>query len=164
MVGNAHPTHGVIARFIGLKGSFPMKSKPYIILVAGLIIGIGIGAFTMFYAQPAGVSTEGAYATKEKKILFYRNPMNPAVTSPTPKKDEMGMDYVPVYEEEGDEAAGEDTPGTVRISTEKIQKIGVRSEIVKRRSLRRVIRTVGRIPVGEAVVLELRAACCPPLR
>src|SRR3989304_3302743 len=157
MVGNAHPTHGVIARFIGLKGSFPMKSKPYIILVAGLIIGIGIGAFIMFYAQPAGVSKEGASATKEKKILFYRNPMNPAVTSPTPKKDEMGMDYVPVFEDEEDEAAGEDTPGTVRISTEKIQKIGVRSEIVKQRSLRRVIRTVGRVDPDETKVFNINA-------
>ena len=32
-----------------------------------------------------------------KKILYYRNPMNPQVTSPVPMKDEMGMDYVPVY-------------------------------------------------------------------
>src|SRR5215203_2741811 len=33
----------------------------------------------------------------ERKILFYRHPMNPSVTSPVPAKDEMGMDYVPVY-------------------------------------------------------------------
>ncbi len=134
-----------------------MKSKPYIILVAGLIIGVGIGAIMMFYAIPAGVNMEKGPVTKEKKILFYRNPMNPAVTSPAPKKDEMGMDYVPVYEEEGDEAAGEDTPGTVRISTEKIQKIGVRSEIVKRRSLRRVIRTVGRVDPDETKVFNINA-------
>ena len=36
----------------------------------------------------------------ERKILYYRNPMNPAVTSPVPMKDSMGMDYVPVYAEE----------------------------------------------------------------
>ena len=40
---------------------------------------------------------------KERKILFYRNPMNPKITSDVPAKDSMGMDYVPVYEEtEGD--------------------------------------------------------------
>jgi len=32
--------------------------------------------------------------------LFYRNPMNPAITSPVPAQDEMGMDYIPVYKEE----------------------------------------------------------------
>lgn len=37
--------------------------------------------------------------SKEKKILFYRNPMNPGITSKGPAKDEMGMDYIPVYEE-----------------------------------------------------------------
>jgi len=36
----------------------------------------------------------------ERKILFYRNPMDPSVTSPVPAKDSMGMDYVPVYAEE----------------------------------------------------------------
>jgi Cu(I)/Ag(I) efflux system membrane fusion protein len=40
---------------------------------------------------------------KEKKPLFYRNPMNPAITSPVPAKDEMGMDYIPVYAEEESE-------------------------------------------------------------
>lgn len=40
---------------------------------------------------------------KGQKILFYRNPMNPEITSDVPTKDSMGMDYVPVYEEmEGD--------------------------------------------------------------
>ncbi|MBU4342468.1 MAG: efflux RND transporter periplasmic adaptor subunit [Candidatus Omnitrophica bacterium] len=39
--------------------------------------------------------------SKERKILFYRNPMNPSITSDVPTKDEMGMDYIPVYESEG---------------------------------------------------------------
>jgi len=36
----------------------------------------------------------------EIKPLFYRNPMNPAITSPVFTKDEMGMDYIPVYADE----------------------------------------------------------------
>ena len=39
-------------------------------------------------------------ANAERKILFYRNPMGLPDTSPTPKKDWMGMDYIPVYEGE----------------------------------------------------------------
>jgi Cu(I)/Ag(I) efflux system membrane fusion protein len=40
-----------------------------------------------------------ANGAPDKKPLFYRNPMNPSVTSPVPAKDEMGMDYIPVYAE-----------------------------------------------------------------
>ncbi|MBI5588204.1 MAG: efflux RND transporter periplasmic adaptor subunit [Deltaproteobacteria bacterium] len=90
----------------------------------------------------------------EHKVLYYRHPMNPQVTSPTPQKDEMGMDYIPVYE---DEAAAKEAPGTVRISPEKIQKIGVRSEEVKRRALKRIIRTVGRVEPVEDKVYVINA-------
>ena len=41
----------------------------------------------------------------ERKPLFYRNPMNPTVTSPVPAKDSMGMDYIPVFPDEGKAAA-----------------------------------------------------------
>ncbi len=133
------------------------KNSPSIILAAGLIIGIGIGALIMFYAQPAVVKMKTGPVIKEKKILFYRNPMNPSATSPTPMKDDMGMDYVPVYEGENEAATGEEAPGTVRISTEKIQKTGVRSETVKRRTLRRVIRTVGRVDPDETKVFTINA-------
>jgi len=41
-----------------------------------------------------------ANASNEKRrIKFYRHPMNPKITSKTPAKDDMGMDYIPVYEE-----------------------------------------------------------------
>jgi membrane fusion protein, copper/silver efflux system len=42
---------------------------------------------------------EKAAAAAQKKLLYYRNPMDPKITSPVPMKDSMGMDYVPVYEE-----------------------------------------------------------------
>ena len=38
----------------------------------------------------------------ERRILFYRNPMDPTITSPAPMKDSMGMDYVPVYADEAE--------------------------------------------------------------
>lgn len=117
-----------------------------VILIIGL--GIGAGGFRLYSKRvKAGEPKE---AKNEARIAFYRNPMNPAVTSTVPAKDAMGMDYVPVYED-GDV---KEAPGTIRISPEKIQKIGVKSEVVKRRSLKRVIRTVGRVePVEEKVYL-----------
>ncbi len=70
----------------------------------------------------------------ERKILYYRNPMGLPDTSPTPKKDWMGMDYIPVYE-------GEDQGGSsVVVSLDKVQRSGVRTEEAKKRVLIRPIR------------------------
>lgn len=91
-------------------------------------------------------STESAHATSEGKgkILYYRNPMGLPDTSPVPKQDEMGMDYVPVYE---NEAAQE--PGAVRVSADRIQRLGVKSEAIARRSLSYAIRAVGTVQIDE---------------
>ena len=48
----------------------------------------------------------------QQKILYYRNAMNPSITSPVPRKDNMGMDYVPVYAEEGGGGGGGDRKST----------------------------------------------------
>ena len=79
-----------------------------------------------------------------KKILYYRNPMGLPDISPVPKKDSMGMDYIPVYEGEEREAAS-----GVKISPEKVQKLGVRTAKVERRALDAVVRATGRIEVDE---------------
>jgi Cu(I)/Ag(I) efflux system membrane fusion protein len=83
----------------------------------------------------------------ERKILFYRNPMNPAVTSPVPMKDSMGMDYVPVYEEQTSKAK----PSGVYISPEKQQLIGVKKGRVEKRKLSGQILTVGRVAYDPAL-------------
>jgi len=64
-----------------------------IMLVAGLAGGYWL-------ADSKHPSKEDSLSTDTKKILFYRSPMNPSVTSPVPSKDSMGMDYVPVYAED----------------------------------------------------------------
>ena len=90
----------------------------------------------------SGLVTTGP-VTKERKILYYRNPMGLPDTSPTPKKDPMGMDYIPVYEGEEGQA------GLVNIGVDKVQKLGVRVEPAERRALRRTIRAVGAISADE---------------
>ena len=65
------------------------------------------------------VVAPAASAPAQRKVLYYRNPMGLADTSPTPKKDPMGMDYVPVYEGE-DESKDPASPNRIRIGTEKI--------------------------------------------
>ncbi|MDT8407055.1 MAG: efflux RND transporter periplasmic adaptor subunit [Methylococcales bacterium] len=83
--------------------------------------------------------------------LFYRNPMNPDITSPVPRKDSMGMDYVPVYAD----ALPPDIPGTVRINPVIEQNIGVRTTRARRESLSRIVRAVGRVAYDEERLVRL---------
>ena len=96
----------------------------------------------------AGTGAPSA-AKGQKKILFYRHPMRPDVTSPKPAKDEMGMDYVPVYEEEAAlSGAPEKMPSgyaPVRVSPAKQQLIGVKTSVVEKKNLQKVIHTVGKV-------------------
>lgn len=75
----------------------------------------------------------------EREVLFYRHPMDPAVTSPAPAKDEMGMDYLPVYADETAAVTG----AVVVIDPAVVQNMNVQSTPVTRRDLTREIRTVG---------------------
>ncbi len=81
----------------------------------------------------------------EREILFYRNPMDPTITSPVPAKDSMGMDYVPVYAESSGAAttSGAGQNAVVAIDPMVVQNMNVRTEPVLRRDLTRPIRTVG---------------------
>lgn len=72
-----------------------------------------------------------------KKVLYYRNPMGLPDTSPVPKKDWMGMDYIPVYE--GEEEDG----STVRVSLDRVQRSGVRTEAAEMRPIARPVRAPG---------------------
>ncbi|MBS4018200.1 efflux RND transporter periplasmic adaptor subunit [Azonexus hydrophilus] len=96
-------------------------------------------------APMAAASTEPA--KKEKKLLYYRNPMGLPDTSPVPKKDPMGMDYIAVYEGEDDDEPA--AANQIKISTEKVQKLGVRTEVAQLRVLDKVVRAAGRIEPDE---------------
>ncbi|MFD0988001.1 efflux RND transporter periplasmic adaptor subunit [Methyloligella solikamskensis] len=85
-------------------------------------------------------------ADGEREILYYRNPMGLPDTSPVPKKDSMGMDYIPVY---ADEAEGGDT---VKVSLDKIQRSGVKTEKVGRKALSREVRGVGTVEHDESTI------------
>ncbi len=83
----------------------------------------------------------------DHRILYYRNPMGFADTSPKPKKDAMGMDYLPVY---ADEDTQGDPPGTVRISPGRLQTLGVRTEVVEMRpAVARAVQATGILQFDE---------------
>ena len=128
-----------------------MNSTARTIVVIALL-GVALGAGYWLGRGNAGPTpttaptADAGAPTKpgERKLLYYRNPMGLPDTSPVPKKDPMGMDYVPVYEGE-DQGA----PGTVKVSADRIQTLGVRTETVSKRSLARVVRAVGTIEISE---------------
>jgi len=82
----------------------------------------------------------------QRRILFYRSPMNPSITSPVPAKDQMGMDYVPVYADEG---ASNQPAGTVTIDPVVEQNMGVRTGMAMFMELGRQVNTYGRIAWDE---------------
>ena len=94
-------------------------------------------------AQPSG----------ERKIAFYRSPHNPNETSKEPKKDAMGMDYVPVYEDELS-GGGVKVEGLaqVTIDPQRQQLIGLRTAEATRGAVGGSWRTVGRVAVDETRV------------
>jgi RND family efflux transporter MFP subunit len=116
-------------------------------------MGVGGGYWWGMRTQStpsAQVASEGASpaapaAKAERKILYYRNPMGLPDTSPVPKKDPMGMDYIAVYDGEEPDTGS----GGIKINVDKVQKLGVRTEPAAMRSLDMIVRAVGRIEVDE---------------
>jgi len=121
-------------------------------LAAAAALGTGYWLGMRSHSAPEAAPAAGASAAKsERKVLYYRNPMGLPDTSPVPKKDPMGMDYIPVYE-------GEETPaksGTVKISLDKVQLLGVRTEPAAERELRRAVQAVGTIQANERLLYKV---------
>ena len=115
-----------------------------------LIVGMGVGYGISLLITPSQETQ--TTADTGKKILFYRNAMNPAVTSPVPAKDSMGMDYVAVYEE-GDKS--DEPSGTVKIDPTVVQNIGVRTAHAKIEALSKTVRAVGRVDFDEEKMARL---------
>ncbi|MEQ9519599.1 MAG: efflux RND transporter periplasmic adaptor subunit [Parvibaculum sp.] len=119
--------------------------------LAGLILILGLGIYAFF--EPGETHTSVDANASERRILYYRNPMGLADTSPTPKQDSMGMDYIPVYEGEDEEA------GTIRVSADKQQRTGVRTTRVINAPLTRSLNLPGIVTLDErrVSVISLRA-------
>lgn len=118
-----------------------------------LVLGLGAGAVlwlwkgitlgTPMEAVQAAAAAGGPCDGKPAKL--YRNPMGAPDTSPVPKKDSMGMDYIPVCE---DESAPENG-NVVKVSLDRVQRLGVRSEVVEERALARAVLTFASVQYDE---------------
>lgn len=106
----------------------------------------------IIFTARSSTTEKPASGSQSRKIVYYRNPMGLPDTSPVPKKDTMGMDYIPVYEDEVSAPAG-----TVRVSLDKVQRSGVRIEAVERRSMNRTIKAPGIVEPDESRVAAVTA-------
>ncbi|HEB77336.1 MAG TPA: efflux transporter periplasmic adaptor subunit, partial [Methylothermaceae bacterium] len=133
-----------------------MPLKWITLTLIGLVVGLGSG-FWLATRQSGPETPVAAGKPGECEPMFYRHPMNPSITSKTPAKDEMGMDYVPVYPPgyPGAQAEAGGPPGTVVIDPTVVQTIGVRTARVIRRDFSHPIHTVGRVTYDEDLLARL---------
>ncbi len=114
------------------------------------------GGATVVPSTPAAKPSGGA-----RVILFYRNPMNPNITSKRPAKDEMGMDFVPVYEDEvKGSGAGVNLPegyATVQVGAERVQMAGIQSATAVREAISHPVRAVGIVVPDERRVRRIQS-------
>jgi len=91
------------------------------------------------------------------KILFYRNPMDPKITSPVFMKDQMGMDYIPVRESDLKGEAGPSVEGlaVVKIDPDRQQLIGLTTAPVAEGPVGGEIRTTSRVAVDETRIRHI---------
>ena len=92
---------------------------------------------------PIRANSNGRAATGERKLKYYKSTMNPGEVSPKPGKDSMGMDLVPVYEDEAASAS------TIQIDAATIQRMNLRTALVEHGPVRREFRTVGTVTYNE---------------
>lgn len=135
-----------------------------------LICSTVAGLYVISAGLPGAVITSGRITSSEalaaadelkagmvdpktgKKIKYWTSPMNPAYISQKPGKSPMGMDLVPVYEEEG---GAKEPTSTIRIDPVTMQNMGVRLGRVKRKTLVKKIRTVGNITYDETRIFAV---------
>ncbi len=141
-----------------------MKRLIITALVVGLasLVGAWIGMSLWSYqradrSKDTSATTESIASTEVsktgkvdpktgKKIKYWVAPMDPTYIRDEPGKSPMGMDLVPVYEEEGEE---KEPTSTIRIDPVTAQNMGVRLAQVQRKPLVKYIRTYGNVTYDE---------------
>jgi Cu(I)/Ag(I) efflux system membrane fusion protein len=116
--------------------------RPFVAVLASEDASFDLPAATAA-APGAEEGPASQQASGERRVLYYRNPMGLPDTSPMPKKDNMGMDYIPVYE--GEEEAG----STVKVALGKLQRTGVRTAEATRSVIIRPVRVPGTVMLDE---------------
>ena len=125
-----------------------LKAISVVVAVLALAAGVGGGVLLEQRVLSHPPSARSEAAGRDRKVLYWWDPMMPGFKSDKPGKSPMGMDMVPVYE--GEEPGG--TAGTVTVSPAVVQNLGVRTVAVERTTLSPAIQTFGTIGFDESRV------------
>ncbi len=123
-----------------------------------VVVGVVIGsvATALIYTQLLGFTggrSGGPDAGGEPEPMYWVAPMDPNYKRDQPGKSPMGMDLIPVYADGGD---GADTgPGTIRISPDVVNNLGVRTAMAERAELPLEIKTVGYVQYDEDLLVHI---------
>jgi Cu(I)/Ag(I) efflux system membrane fusion protein len=112
---------------------------------AGAVLWLWKGGAPAAPMETAQAATPGGGPCGGKPAKLYRNPMGAPDTSPVAKKDSMGMDYIPVCEDDGTS----ESANVVKVSLDRVQRLGVRSEAVDERALARTVRAFASVQYDE---------------
>jgi membrane fusion protein, copper/silver efflux system len=118
--------------------------KKWINVIVALIVVFLAGMLGNHYLRSGSKLSSKSTAQKPRKILFWVAPMDPTYRRDRPGKSPMGMDLVPVYVD-----GQADAKGTIKISPVVENNLGVKTAVVKRMDLSRLIDTVGYVTVDE---------------
>lgn len=123
--------------------------------LVGLSVGTLVGAaFTATFFLVASPETEtGAAQSYENEPLYWVAPMDPNYRRDEPGQSPMGMDLIPVYEE--GVAGGGAGPGTIQISPDVVNNLGVRTAPVERGQLDPQIDTVGYLQANQDELIHI---------
>jgi Cu(I)/Ag(I) efflux system membrane fusion protein len=121
------------------------------VLLLALVAGFALGAGATYWLLDRAPALDAADA--EPQPIYWVAPMDPNYRRDKPGKSPMGMDLVPVYAEPA--SAQQDSKGTVRISPEVINNLGVRTARAERRQLENSVRTVGYVQYDEDRLIHI---------
>lgn len=134
-----------------------MSTKTTATHIKALIVGMGIGTLVTFMAYelltPSGNKIETTATTEQKKPLYWVAPMDANYRRDKPGKSPMGMDLVPVYDDKG--TGPDEGAGTIRISSDVINNIGVTTAEVRYGTLQSTINTVGYVAFNEEKLVHI---------
>ncbi|WP_163339857.1 efflux RND transporter periplasmic adaptor subunit [Desulfopila sp. IMCC35008] len=133
-------------------------AQVFVAIIAGAVIGAA--ATYVFYPKISGYlghaneqAVTAESGSKEKEPLYWVAPMDPNYRRDKPGQSPMGMDLIPVYEED---AGGDDAgPGTIKISPDVVNNLGVRTANAERKSLNSAIQTVGYVTYDEDQLVHI---------
>lgn len=125
----------------------------FVTTVVVLAIGIGAG-IALDKNLLSGSGASGSADSGERTVAYWVAPMDANFRRDEAGKSPMGMDLVPVYEDEMD-GAGSDDIKAVRLVPSVINNLGVRTAKVERGSFSSQIETVGYIDYDESKIVHV---------